>query len=103
MSRIVSDDGIRSGQPRVEGTRVTVLDIKRRVVDEDEDPGVVAGEYDIPMAALFEALAYYYDNRESLGECERTAAEARRTGEGRTAELLAAADPEEPETGERAD
>ena len=88
MSRIVSDEGVRSGQPRIEGTRITVLDVKRRVVDED--PAVVAGEYDVSMAALFEALAHYYDHRETLSEREAAAERSRRAGEERTRDLLAA-------------
>jgi len=38
MSSIVRDDEIRSGTPRIEGTRVTVIDVKRRIIDENEDP-----------------------------------------------------------------
>ena len=94
MSRIVSDEGVRSGQPRIEGTRITVLNVKRRVVDEDEDPAVVAGEYGVSMAALFEALAHYYDHRETLSEREAAAERSRRAGEERTRDLLAAVERE---------
>lgn len=62
MTDIVSDDEIRSGTPRVEGSRITVLDIKRRVIDGGEDPFAVAAEYDLDVAAVFSALAYYYEN-----------------------------------------
>lgn len=58
MEAIVHDEEIRSGDPRIEGTRITVLDVKRRVIDAAEDPHVVAGEYYISMASLFTALAY---------------------------------------------
>lgn len=88
MSRIVSDQGVRSGDPRLEGTRITVLDVKRRVIDGDEDPHVVAGEYDISLAALFEALAYYYDHRDAFADREREYATTRADGERRTRELL---------------
>jgi len=89
MSPIVSDDDIRSGTPHIEGTRITVLDVKRRVIDEEEDPHVVAGEYDISMAALFTALAHYYDHRDDLADREQAYAAARREGEHRTRELVA--------------
>lgn len=100
MTAIVSDDEVRSGDPRIEGTRITVLDVKRRVIDTDEDPHVVAGEYGISMADLFHALAYYYDHREEFREREREAAAVRREGERRTRELI---EHSEAEASERAD
>lgn len=69
-------------------TRITVLDIKRRVIDEGGDPHVVAGEYDVSMASLFTALAYYYDHRDEFADREREFATARTEGERRTQELL---------------
>jgi uncharacterized protein (DUF433 family) len=100
MNRIVRDDDIRSGDPRIDGTRITVFDIKRRVIDNTEDPHVVAGEYDLSMADLFSALAYYYDYREDAKEREREADETRRAGERLTRELIEGVDAE---TGRRAD
>ena len=66
MTSIVRDSKIRSGDPRIEGTRITVLDIKRRVIDSDEDPFAVASEYDLEIAAVFEALAYFYEHVEEM-------------------------------------
>lgn len=88
MADIVRDEDVRSGGSRIAGTRITVFDVKRRVIDGDEDPHVVAGEYDIPMADLFRALAYYYDHREEFTEREREFATARSEGERRTRALL---------------
>ncbi|WP_311170530.1 DUF433 domain-containing protein [Halobellus ordinarius] len=70
MVGIVTDESVRSGAPRIEETRITVLDVKRRVVDGNEDPFAVAAEYDLGVAAVFEALAYYYDNVETMRERE---------------------------------
>lgn len=102
MMVIVRDDDVRSGEPRIAGSRITVLDVKRRVIDGDEDPHVVAGEYDVQVADVFTALAYYYDNRDEFEAFERTATDERREGERRTAQLL---DEVEPANGsvERAD
>jgi uncharacterized protein (DUF433 family) len=97
MEGIVRDEKIRSGDARIEGTRITVLDVKRRVIDAGEDPHVVAGEYDVSMTMLFTALAYYYDNRETFADREREFATARAAGEERTRELV------EAERTERAD
>ena len=88
MESIVEDDGIRSGQPRIDGTRITVLDRMRRVIDGGEDPHVVAGEYDISLADLFAALTVYYQNRERFAEDERTYAAERAGGERRAEELM---------------
>lgn len=70
MTTIVRDDAIRSGDPRIEGTRITVLDIKRRVIDGDEDPFEIATEYDLDVAAVFTALAYYYEHVEAMRDRE---------------------------------
>ena len=77
MVAIVTDPDIRSGDPCIEGTRISVLDVKGRVIDGDEDPFVVAAEYDLDGAAVFDALAYYYDNAEAMRERETEAAERR--------------------------
>jgi uncharacterized protein (DUF433 family) len=57
MATIVQDEDIRSGSPRIDGTRITVLDIKRRVIDGNEDPFAVAAEYDLDVATVSQALA----------------------------------------------
>lgn len=103
MTAIVSDASIRSGDPRIGGTRITVFDIHRRVIDNDEDPHVVAGEYGLSLADLFHALAYYYDHRDELAERERETGAARRTGERQTQELLESVENSNVETGEQAD
>ena len=88
MDEIVSDDAVRSGDPRIEDTKITVLDVKRRVIDAGENAHVVAGEYDVSMADLFHALAYYYDHRNEFEEREHEAAIVGREGERRTRELV---------------
>jgi uncharacterized protein (DUF433 family) len=89
MTTISQDEGIRDGSPRIDGTRITVLDLKRRVIDQGEDPHVVAGEYEIPLAELFTALAYYYDHREEFAEREQAYETARLEGERRIQAHLA--------------
>lgn len=103
MTKIVRDDSIRSGDPHIEGTRVTVLDLKRRVIDNQEDPHVVAGEYDISLADLFRGLTYYYDNRSDLQQREREYDVERSDGELRTSELISEIEGSETETTEQAD
>lgn len=102
MTTIVSDEDVRSGAPRIEGTRTTVLDINRRVVDNDENPHVVAGEYKLSVSDVFYALSYYYDHREAFQTAEQDADRRRRDGERRTREQLGLAD-ERGEPAEEAD
>jgi len=71
MTSIVQDPDIRSGAPRIDGTRITVLDIKRRVIDGDDDPFAVATDYDLEVAAVFAALAYFYENVERMRSREQ--------------------------------
>ena len=78
------DEEIRSGSPRIDGTRITVLDVERRVIDEQEDPHVVAGEDDVSMAELFTVRSYYYEHRKAFVDREREFATARQNGERRT-------------------
>lgn len=78
MTSIVTDEAVRFGKPRIEGTRITVLDIKRRVVDGGEDPFAVAAEYDLAAADVFTSLAYYYDNVDAMRALEAEQEEQRR-------------------------
>lgn len=103
MAAIVSDESIRSGRPRIDGTRITVLDVKQRVIDQGEDPHVVAGEYDVSMAELFTALAHFYEHRDRLEELERKTATARSEGERRTRTLVEGSDRSDVDPAERAD
>ncbi|AUX08408.1 hypothetical protein AArcSl_0762 [Halalkaliarchaeum desulfuricum] len=66
MRGIVSTDGVMGGQPRIEGRRISVLQIVEWVHEEGMDPETVAAEFDLDMADIYRALAYYYDNVESM-------------------------------------
>lgn len=64
--------GVAGGKPRISGRRITVQDImfwhERLGIGADE----IATEYDLSLADVYAALAYYYDHRE---EIDRTLAE----------------------------
>ncbi len=57
---------VAGGKPRIAGHRITVQDIViwhewlGRSVDE------IAAEYDLNLAAIYAALAYYHDHREEI-------------------------------------
>ena len=66
MSDIVSTEGVVGGQPRIEGRRISVLQIVEWVHEEGMDAERVATEFDLDMADIYRALAYYYDNVEEM-------------------------------------
>lgn len=62
MSDIVSEEGVMGGQLRIEGHRISVLQIVEWVHEDKLDPETVATEFDLDMADIYRALTYYYDN-----------------------------------------
>ncbi|MFW6161213.1 MAG: DUF433 domain-containing protein [Planctomycetota bacterium] len=63
--------GVAGGRPRIAGHRITVQDIviwhERLGRSADE----IAAEYDLTLADVYAALAYYYDHRAELDEAIR--------------------------------
>ena len=58
------------GDPRLEGTRVGVVHVKERI-DAGDEAAQIAADYDIGLADVFAALAYYYDDPDVMDEVER--------------------------------
>jgi uncharacterized protein (DUF433 family) len=76
MTRIVSTGDTLGGEPRIEGRRIGVLHIAARIIDKDEHPADVAVEYDLDLATVHHALAYYYDHAEEMQEWREKKREA---------------------------
>ena len=68
MSEVVSTDGVMGGQPRIEGRRISVLQIVEWVHEEEMGPEMVATEFDLDMTEIYRALAYYYENTDSMDD-----------------------------------
>jgi uncharacterized protein (DUF433 family) len=66
MSEIVSTDGVMGGQPRIEGRRISVLQVVEWIHEGGMDPETVATEFELDMAEVYRALAYYYENIEQM-------------------------------------
>ena len=66
MSGIVSTDGVMGGQPRIEGRRISVLQIVEWVHEEGMNPETVTTEFGLDMAETYRALAYYYENIDEM-------------------------------------
>jgi len=68
---ITRDDDILGGEPRIDGTRVGVRHVAARVIDTGQSPAYVADQLDISLAAVYEALSYYYEYVDEMREFER--------------------------------
>ncbi len=68
MSHIELSADTRGGKPRIAGTRITVADVvlmHRRLGRALEE---IAGTYDLPLAAVYAAMAYYYDHKDDIDQ-----------------------------------
>lgn len=65
---IETTPGTRGSKPRIAGTRITVADIvlmHRRLGRALEE---IAGTYDLSLAAVYAAMAYYYDHKDEIDQ-----------------------------------
>src|SRR6267142_1365554 len=58
----------RGGKPRISGTRITVADIVLMHRRLDRALEEIAGTYDLPLAAVYAAMAYYYDHKDEIDQ-----------------------------------
>ena len=76
---IESTPGVRSGKPHIAGTRITVGDIKIMYLNIGLSLEEIAATYDLPLSAVYAAVAYYYDHKTEMdAEMERDLQEAER-------------------------
>lgn len=80
--RIVSgEDSEIHNEPHIEGSRITVRDVYVRVKERGLSPERVAERYNLDIADVYEALAYYHNNPEEMRRVEerheRAVAEAK--------------------------
>lgn len=68
VTQIVSTGDTLGGEPRIDGRRIGVLHIAARVIDKGEHPEDVAADYELDLAAVHHALAYYYDHPDEMQE-----------------------------------
>lgn len=68
---ITTDEDVLGGEPRIAGTRIAVRHVANMIVGGSSSPAAVAGQLDIPLAAVYEALSYYYEHIEEMRQFER--------------------------------
>jgi len=66
MAKIVSTADTLGGAPRIEGRRIGVHHVAKRVIDAGESPERVAADYDLDIADVYRALVYYYDHADEM-------------------------------------
>jgi uncharacterized protein (DUF433 family) len=62
------DAGIRGGRPCIVGTRLAVSDVALLHLRLGQSLEQIAGHYDVPLAALHAAMAYYYDHQAEIDQ-----------------------------------
>ena len=65
-----SDSSIHE-EPHVRGSRITVRDIRERVEVRGDAPVRVAERFDLDVADIYAALAYYHANPGEMREVEK--------------------------------
>jgi uncharacterized protein (DUF433 family) len=59
---------IRREKPRINGTRITVDDIVVMHLRMGQSLAEIAGKYDLSLAAVHAAMAFYYDHKAEIDE-----------------------------------
>ena len=72
MHGIVSgDESAIHDEPHIDGSRITVRYVRSQVEECDLRPETVADRYDLDLADVYAALAYYHNNPEEMRCVER--------------------------------
>jgi uncharacterized protein (DUF433 family) len=58
-------------EPHVAGRRVSVRQVFSLVEERDVDPETVADRFDLDVADVYRALAYYHDHPREMSDVER--------------------------------
>jgi uncharacterized protein (DUF433 family) len=66
MTDIVQTDGILGGEPRLDGHRISVLQVADMVLEAGHEPEYVADQLGISLADVHSALAYYYEHPDEM-------------------------------------
>jgi uncharacterized protein (DUF433 family) len=63
---IVSTPGVRAGKPRIAGTRISVSDVVVWHFQMGLSLEEIAVKYNLPLAAVYAAISFYFDNKEEI-------------------------------------
>lgn len=65
---ITIDPEVRSGRPCIAGTGLRVIDVVMATLFHGRTPGELASDYDLSLAEVHAALAYYYQHKVDLDQ-----------------------------------
>ncbi|MDZ7689335.1 MAG: DUF433 domain-containing protein [Halobacteriales archaeon] len=68
---IVKTDDTLGGEPRLEGRRVSVMQIAEMVIEGGMSPEHVADQLELGLDEVHEALAYYYRHPDEMDEIRK--------------------------------
>lgn len=68
MSEMVRTEDVLGGEPRLDGHRISVVQIADMVFEGDHSAEDVADQLDVSLADVRAALAYYDDNPDEMAE-----------------------------------
>jgi uncharacterized protein (DUF433 family) len=63
---IVETPGTLGGRPRIAGHRIAVAHVATWRLRKDTSFEQIAATYDLPIAAVYAAMAYYYDHKADI-------------------------------------
>ena len=64
------------GEPHIRGRRISVRQVAALVEERETDPETVADRFDLDVADVYHALAYYHDHPGEMQAVEREREEA---------------------------
>lgn len=68
MSEIVKTEDVLGGEPRLQGRRISVIQIADMLIKGEQSPVYVADQLNISLAEVHAAMAYYYENPDEMDE-----------------------------------
>jgi uncharacterized protein (DUF433 family) len=97
-ARIVRDESVMGGEPRIEGHRISVRQVADWVEEGDLSAKTVADRYNLDIADVYRALTYYHEHPGEMAEVRRRRREQIRAAQERGMKTLAELEREERET-----
>jgi uncharacterized protein (DUF433 family) len=69
-ARIVRTDDVLHGEPRIEGRRIGVRQLRSLVEESGLSASEAAERFDLRVADVYAALTYYHEHPEEMAEVE---------------------------------
>lgn len=66
INLVTTNPAVRNGRPCIVGTGLRVIDVAMASLFHQRTPAEIATDYDISLAAVHAALAYYYEHKAAL-------------------------------------